>query len=141
MAAVAMHGFVKLHQCMKEALESVSEDPLKGIKILGVTYVRFAVENSAHFRVMFGPEVANRERFPELEAIATAVMGLQADLITQCQQQGLIREAPNLELGLAAWTAMHGCASLLLAQQLPLDLSEEGYVTIVGECLMNGLLR
>jgi hypothetical protein len=135
-----MKGFQALHAQMTGTLEGLEGDPLRAIRNLGRAYVSFAVDNPAHFRVMFGPEVADRQRFPELETIANETMMLQANLFTKCQELGLIRPAPSLELGLAAWTAMHGCASLLLAQQIPADLSEEDYVRVVGENLMIGLL-
>jgi AcrR family transcriptional regulator len=140
LAAVAFKGFQTLLAEMTAALERSGDNPLRSIKILGTTYVGFAVRNPAHFRVMFGPEVANRDRFPELEGIASETMMLQANTLTRCQELGLIRPGSSLELGLAAWTAMHGCASLLLAQQLPADLAEEDFVRIVGETLMTGLL-
>jgi AcrR family transcriptional regulator len=140
LAAVAYQGFEALLAEMTAALERSGDDPLRAMKVLGAAYVGFALKNPPLFRVMFGPEVANRERFPELEEIASATMILQAETLTRCQELGLIRPGSSLELGLAAWTTMHGCASLLLAQQIPAEMTEQEFIRIVGETLMSGLL-
>ena len=62
--------------------------PLARIEVLGVTYVRFATSHPAHFRLMFGPELADRSPYPELAEAADASSGLLLDAVRDAQESG-----------------------------------------------------
>jgi AcrR family transcriptional regulator len=129
-AAVAEEGFRELHTEMVEKTRNApnAQAALHGI---GVTYVLFAVEHRAHFRVMFGADAAAaRSSSPSLDAACEAVFGALTQAIAGVKSM-TSDETDPLALALTAWSLVHGLASLLVEGQLerrvpgtPKELSE-----------------
>jgi hypothetical protein len=80
----------------------------------GVHYVRFAREHSAHFQVMFTPELL-RENDLEL----TTARALTADRLRQAVSDRVPEPGTDPRLAnVAAWSLAHGFATLLLGHNL-----------------------
>ncbi|MFG3703775.1 TetR/AcrR family transcriptional regulator [Micromonospora sp. NPDC047670] len=108
LTALAAEGFELLAEALRGA------DDLLGS---GVAYVDFAVGHRAHFEVMFRPDlyrgdaeelVAARQRAGD--ALRAGVAGLPEERPTAADPQGD---------ALAAWSIVHGFATLWLAGALP----------------------
>lgn len=123
-AAVAEEGFRAMAAEMRAATPASLDHPVARLQALGVRYVTFAVAHPAHFRVMFGPEVADRRRHPALRAAADETFGLLVGALADCQRAGLVRSGEPRELALAAWATVHGLASLVISGQLPGERGE-----------------
>ena len=127
-AAVAEEGFRSLQRAMLESMQKA--DGRRGLKGVALAYVRFAHENSAEYRVMFGPEVANTEDLPSLRETGRSVLGFVADGIRQLQKAGLVGPGDPDLMAAAIWASLHGLVMLSLDGQTagvaPLDaLTEE----------------
>jgi AcrR family transcriptional regulator len=140
LAAVAEQGFRRLHEKMSRAAAATPDDPEAALQAIGIAYVEFAVENPAHFRVLYAAELAERERYPELQAQSDSVHNLLISVIVDLQRRTGDKEDPG-EYALAAWSATHGLASLLINNQVrklgkkkPRQLME-----IIGRVLRTGL--
>ncbi|MEV8309630.1 TetR/AcrR family transcriptional regulator [Streptomyces flavidovirens] len=111
LTAIATEG----HDLLTAALSDAAE-----LSEAGVRYVRFAVDHPAHFQVMFQPDLL-RPADPELlaakarsyEQLRAAVAALPGDRTTD----------PELT-GIAAWSAAHGFATLLLTHNLDRALGD-----------------
>ena len=115
MAAVAEVGFQRLQQAMMQAMQS-AEGRL-GLKGVALAYIRFALDNPAEYRLMFGPEVAKTDDLPELQETGRGVLGFVAAGMSQLQQAGLIGPGdPNL-MAAATWATLHGLSMLILDRQ------------------------
>lgn len=112
LAAIAMEGFARLDAAMDEATEGV--EGAARMDAGGMCYVRFALSNPAHFRVMFRPELAPREDFPELEECASPVFEKLIGMVQLGQEEGFVPGGDWQPQVLLAWAACHGLASLLL---------------------------
>ncbi len=120
--AVAVESFHAFATALREA-PTPSGTALEHLIALGRAYVRFAVEHSASFRLMYRPEL-RRSPFPEgQEHPATssvideaALEGYQilANCIIACQSAGYIPAGDLKPLTLTAWSTVHGLAVLLL---------------------------
>ncbi len=136
LAAVAAEGFRELESQLRGVGDC--EDR---VQAMGVAYVRFALEVPARFRVMFGPETADKSAWPELqEASLQAMSPLQEAL---AETTGLRQEDPVAVL-LASWSLVHGLASLWVNQQIPDVLVGEEAMDALAErvtrALRDGLL-
>jgi AcrR family transcriptional regulator len=130
LAAAARRGFGDL----RERLAAV-DDPAEAKKALiafGVVYVRFACERPGLFRLMFGgaPPTAD----DELTDDPQTVIGLFAARVAE-----LVPPERRRVAFVAAWSAMHGLASLILGGRMrgrapdPTELAEQvGAVVIAG---------
>lgn len=118
-AAVAEEGFRAMTAEMRAATPADLDHPVARLQALGVRYVTFAASHPAHFRVMFGPEVADRRAYPALRTAADEAFELLVGGLAACQRAGLVRAGEPRELALTAWSATHGLASLVVSGQLP----------------------
>ena len=71
LSSVAAEGFRELAAAMKTG--AAESDRVGGV---GLVYFEFALRKRGLFRVMFGPILAERAKYPELNEAASAVFGL-----------------------------------------------------------------
>ena len=139
LAAVAEEGFRALNAAMRAAIEA-SPSPLERLRAAGMSYVTFATSHPAHFRVMFGRELADRSASPALRQVATQTFDTVVDTIAECQRAGIARsEESAADLALAAWSSVHGLAALLVNGVVDRAVSE--VAQIVTRDLFLGLGR
>lgn len=117
-AAVAEEGFRAMTAEMRAATPPGLENPVARLQALGVRYVTFAAAHPAHFRVMFGPEVADRRAHSALRAAADEAFELLVGALADCQRAGMVRAGEPSELAMAAWATVHGLASLVVSGQI-----------------------
>jgi AcrR family transcriptional regulator len=87
----------------------------------GVAYVRFAVTHKAHFEVMFRPDTYHHDDPAVVAARERASQALTSGVHTRTTHTG--HEARLT--GIAAWSLVHGFATLWLTGALPDDLGED----------------
>ena len=71
LSSVAAEGFRELAAAMES--DATGSDPLGGV---GLAYFDFALQKRDLFRLMFGPILAERAKYPELNEAASAVFSL-----------------------------------------------------------------
>ena len=111
LTAVAAQGYRMLAQELQSA-----RDAGRGFLEMGVAYVRFAVRHRAHFEVMYRPELY-RPGDPEIrQARASTAVLLYGTASPDTRQ---------LAAGAAAWSLVHGLATLWLNGNLPEALGND----------------
>jgi AcrR family transcriptional regulator len=137
-AAVAAEGFRGLEAAMQGAM--AHGGGRAGFKGIAFAYVRFAQENPALYRVMFGPEVANTEDLPELATSSRATLGFVQAGLEGLQRAGLIRSGDAALMAVALWGCMHGIVSLILDRQAETVTSDlDALVEATANLVMFGL--
>lgn len=61
MTAIAEEGIRRLTATMVEEMKGCSEEPSERFQAMGIGFVKFAVQNPSHFRVMYIPEYNDPE--------------------------------------------------------------------------------
>jgi AcrR family transcriptional regulator len=112
LAGVAMIGFKRLAAALAEA--DSNPDPREALLRQGVTYVTFAGDNPALFRLMFGQ--ASPERSPEFAETAFVSYKILADRVGS-----LVPPNRAGEWTLLCWSTVHGLAMLALDGRLALN--------------------
>lgn len=119
LAAVAEEGFRGLAAEIRAALaELPADDPVRRLGAAGVAYVRYAHRHPSHYRVMFGEELVDRAPFPDLRAAAADSMGQLTEIIAAGLATGRLVGHDARALALAAWSVVHGLASLIGSGQV-----------------------
>jgi AcrR family transcriptional regulator len=113
LSAVAAEGFAMLRTQLVEAWETDGRG-VRGFDEMGRAYVRFAVANPAHYRVMFGGFVAERQPEPGLAREATDAFQVLVDAIVAQQQAGLVHPDDPQRLADYIWSIVHGIAMLAI---------------------------
>jgi len=105
LAAVAARGFDGLREALRAADDAAP--PRQALTAQAVAYVRYALDNPALFRLMFG--LKRLGTHPELAAAGEAAYAVLAARVA-AEPGGADREARTL----GCWSLVHGLASLFL---------------------------
>ena len=118
LAAVATEGF----RTLRQQLITAWEDGGRGraaFDSMGVAYVRFAVANPSHYRVMFGGFVDPKACAPELAAEAAGAFQALVDALATLQHDAIVRGDETVQMARFVWAVVHGVAMLGIDGQLP----------------------
>ena len=113
LAALAAGGFRELAETMQQ-LAGAAAEPSQRLLATGQAYVAFALEKSALFRLMFGPEISLKASYPELRAAAEEAFAV----LTLEVSRGQMTEMHAYDRAVAAWSLVHGLATLLIDGQI-----------------------
>jgi AcrR family transcriptional regulator len=114
LTAVATEGFSLLADELSETFERT-----RSFLEVGVAYVRFAVRHPAHFAVMYRPELL-RDDDPALADARRRASGVLYGGVGSAAP-----DADALQAGVAAWSLVHGLATLYLGRNLPPALGDD----------------
>ena len=112
LAGLATEGFRRFARRLD--IPRSTGSALDRVEALGRSYVAFAVSEPQIFRLMFGHEVGDRARHPELLAAAGTTFMLLVDAIADAQAASEISAGSAHDLARVAWCAVHGLASLVV---------------------------
>lgn len=113
LTAVASEGFRMLRSALLAAWEDGGRGRV-GFAAMGDAYVRFAIDNPWHYRVMFGGGVELDAADPELTAAGTAAFLALLDALVEQQAQGLVRKDDPQTQATFVWAVVHGIAMLAI---------------------------
>jgi uncharacterized membrane protein len=109
--AIATEGFLLLADRLTDAMERTGD-----FLEVGVAYVDFAVAHRAHFEVMFRPDLYDADA----DDVRAARARSSAALYGGVRAVPRSADGPDTSTaGLAAWSIVHGFASLWIAGALP----------------------
>jgi AcrR family transcriptional regulator len=111
LTAVAVEGYRLLGEELQRAWRGTGS-----FLEVGVAYVRFAVTHRAHFEVMYRPELYHPDDPALIDARAQAAVALYGTEHATDEQ---------IAAGVAAWSLVHGVATLWLNGNLPGRLGDD----------------
>ena len=111
LTAVAIDGY----RMLTEELERAERERESFLEV-GVAYVRFAVTHRAHFEVMYRPELYHADD-PDLRAARAG----SARVLYGTNRA----DEDQMIAGVAAWSIVHGIATLWLNGNLPAQLGDD----------------
>jgi len=123
LAALAEAGLGELADRLGAAARAAA-GPAAALAAIAGAYVAFAAEQPHLFRLMFGPEVAHKERYPGVRDAGLRALQVLLDAIAAGQRAGVVRQGKPEDLALALWAAAHGAASLVVDGRLEERLAE-----------------
>jgi len=118
LGAVATEGFRTLRQELVAAWKPGGGREA-AFHAMGVAYVRFAVNNPSHYRVMFGGFLAKRPPDPELVSEGKGSFQALVDALTDLQRAGLLQGDDPVLMARHVWALVHGVAMLAIDGQVP----------------------
>jgi AcrR family transcriptional regulator len=139
LSAVATEGFRLLTERLVDAW---SAGGVRGVNAMGVAYIRFAMANRSHYRVMFGGSVDHGPRDEDLIRESTAAFHALVDAIVALQKDGAVRTDDPLLLARFIWAAVHGVSMLIIDGQLPRQQAQiDDLIQFTVERLNTGIAR
>ena len=138
LAAVATEGFRMLRVELIEAWNAHGQSG-SAFEEMGMAYVRFAVANPSHYRVMFGGHVEPNADPERAREGAGAFQALVDALLAQ-QTQGSVRAENPLRLAQFIWATVHGIAMLAIDGLLERQQTDvEALVRFANERIRAGI--
>jgi AcrR family transcriptional regulator len=138
LVAVAAAGFERLGSRLR-ANGNGPQASVERFRRMGEEYVRFAVENPAHYRLMYGREALTRQDRPELRAAANAIFDQLVSVFQAHQRSGAIKRQDPQKQAYVAWSAVHGLASLWIEGQIMATDDIEGLIRQTTRTLLDGI--
>ena len=118
LCAIAEQGHKKLTTVLKNANKQLKDDPLTRLTNTGIGYVEFAVANPVHYRIMFGNEILENKRTPELVKAAESSFNELLYAVKACQEEKLIKSINPYIIANTLWSLTHGISMLLIDGQI-----------------------
>jgi len=118
LAEVAALGFQSLRQTLEAAARGQPRSARQAFAGIAAAYVRFGVEHPAHYRLMFGAELAEKARYPALQAASDSTFAVLTGVLERGHASGQVRRGVVRDQALAAWSLVHGLTTLVLDQRV-----------------------
>ncbi len=112
LCAIAEEGYKNLANKITDSNKQLTP-PLEKLRNIGIAYVEFAIANPVHYRLMFGNEILENNRTPELVRLAEESFNETLFAINVCQEKKLIRPLNPYIIANALWSMSHGISTLL----------------------------
>ena len=144
LSALAVTGFDRLSIEMDRARARHASDPAAGLIAAGRAYVRLAVASPALTTLMFGgmPPDAVCEN---CQQAGDRAFGTLISIVENGRRAGIYRKTDSQTLSVAAWSAMHGLATLFSSQSLAEATrsrrASDELASAVGELMLHGMLK
>lgn len=141
LAAVAEQGFRSLCAAMETAKQGISPHTPERLEAIGIAYIRFALDQPFHYRLMFGDYRYNRSQHPTLTKAAQQAFMVLVHTIREGQSAGVFRPADPLNMARVAWSLVHGQSMLALDNRLEVKQGEEftAFLKFSSQMLFQGL--
>jgi AcrR family transcriptional regulator len=117
-AAISTEGFRILYEQFISIREKYKTDPKRQLVEAAWTYVQFAQNDPAHFRVTFSSAVEQEKNYPALVEMTRTSFDQVVQIVAACQAIGLLRSGPVDVMAVSVWSVVHGFASLLIEAQI-----------------------
>jgi AcrR family transcriptional regulator len=143
LARLAAVGFQGLSTALQGAIDSAQTSGREPLQEMAGAYVRYAISNPSHYRVMFGRAIDNWERYPDLVTAGQAAFALLFNTVVQSQQEGKIVAGDPHRLSQIIWSIVHGIAALGMDGHLAQDQPEPDELGSLAEyaarCMKEGI--
>lgn len=138
LAAVATEGFRTLRQHLVAVWEERGRNR-EAFESMGRAYVRFAMDNPSHYRVMFGGSIDPKVCGPELAAEAAGAFQALVDALSSLQREGVVRADDTLTMARYVWAVVHGVSMLGINGQLQQRGAVDALSVFAAERLLTGI--
>ena len=115
--AIAIAGFRRLKNLLERAEASAPEDMVEQLRAGGLAYLKVAVNNPEHTRLMFGGMMKEVSEDSALYAAAEDTYNTLYRIIDTGRARGVFGGSDTETVVLAAWSLVHGLAMLILGTQ------------------------
>ncbi len=159
LCVIAEEGYRKLTRELNNTNTCLSDDSVTRLMNVGIAYVEFAVSNPVHYQMMFGNEIREDNRTPELVKAGEKAFNELLSAVKVCQDERRIKQLNPFIIANTLWSMVHGISSLLIDGQVQAVNAFQGFPALLhtkdgngsvdvrqifesmGEIILTGLLE
>jgi AcrR family transcriptional regulator len=117
-AAISTEGFHRLYADLDAAVSAHPKNPKKQLLDGALAYVRYALNNTDTFKIMFSGVLEKEKEYPAFVEISQKTFERVVSVVKACQEAGVVRSASSEMMAVAMWGQVHGIVSLALEGQI-----------------------
>lgn len=122
-------GMDHLYQVFQEITAQHPDDPIRRLEALCRGFIRFGLENPEYYEIMFLLHPERMDRYPaEKYRRARRNLDVIAATLEDGRAQGLFDVQTPRVTASAAWSALHGAVSLLIAQRIDVRIDRDAFI-------------
>jgi AcrR family transcriptional regulator len=129
-AAISTEGYRRLYEKLTGVRNTYAGDPLRQLVETAWVYTRFAMDDTAHFKITFSGILEKEKDYPEFVEMSKRSFSVVEDIVRACQEAGVLEAGPTDAVAVSVWSMVHGFVSLLLENQISHTVTER--MTIRG---------
>lgn len=118
-AAISTAGYERLYQAIGSVVAEHEQNPARQLLEGAWAYVRFALDDPAHFKVTLSGVVEKEQDYPAFVEVSKKSFAQVVAIVQACQAKGVLRPGEPDVVAVGVWSMMHGLVSLLLENQVP----------------------
>jgi AcrR family transcriptional regulator len=100
-----------------KAAASSTEDPVESLRRSGETYIRFAIANPEHYRVIFMSDIPSPPDKQLEESAGYKCFMALVEGVSRAVESGAFRSVDPFATAIALWAGVHGLASLIITDK------------------------
>lgn len=131
LVSIAVRGFHELMKKAETAIVKHAGDPLEQLTELGRTYIRFAVDNSIYYRIMFGDIIMNKTGHKELADLYGAGFRNLVEIIKGLPGSKRKKDEEMEITALSAWSLLHGYSCFVIDNEKDRLVGSAGQVNLI----------
>lgn len=144
LAEIGRMGFTQLTADM-HAGAAAGRTPADALQRIGTAYVKFGLANPAHYRLMFGPALADADLPEDIRCKGSEAYGVLLTALEACERSGVLNGPLTPSHAVACWSCVHGLTMILIDGRTPANFQRpESTLSLVEEVnrlLACGILR
>jgi len=118
-AAISTEGLRKLYTVLSGVTHQYQDEPLEQLYEVAWAYVKFALDYTGLFKVIFSSAIEREHDYPDFVEISPLNFNNTVEVIKNNQASGYLKPGdPNL-LAIGIWSMVHGFIFLFLEKQIP----------------------
>jgi len=125
LAAISTAGHEQLHQVLMITFEKSKDNPQNIIPEIAWTYLQFAMNNPAKFKLMFSGALEEERNHPAFIEVTSKTIAHFEEIIVFCQNKGQLPAGRVDNLAIKLWSEVHGFSTLMLENQFPPEYLQE----------------
>jgi len=134
LAAAAEEGMVLLLEALQAGIRGAKGDPDAELVAISVAYVRFALDHTRYFRLMFGHGSPHKSVTPGLQQAGRAVFQLLLGIVARSLKKPPADPAARQAM-FRIWALAHGIAVLALEKQILFDIGTDALLAATRQAV------
>jgi AcrR family transcriptional regulator len=113
LAEIATQAFLDLYTPTSKHIRD-DQSASDNLKVIGSTYLAFAIDNPEKYKLMFGPSIQCRSDYPNMISAGDKLFDVLIGQVERGIAEGIFLKGCPMVLANTLWTQAHGMASLTI---------------------------
>jgi AcrR family transcriptional regulator len=139
-AAISTEGFNQLYTELEAAISPHPKHPKRQLIEGTQAYVRFAMQNSDTFKIMFSGVLEKEKEYPAFVEISSKTFKVVLKVVQACQNARILSKGSADLTAVIVWGQIHGIVSLALEGQISHSVLERNKIEDIASFAIDQMI-